>query len=216
MLCPHCLKEIHFGPSEKPLFIYGGEPILAHTCVGGTCPACVGVIFLHWTHNPGKSHLYHVAENVVWPKRAQPLPVSAHVPKEHADVFDEARAVLEISPKSSAALSRRLLQTILHGHFSIKKRNLCDEIQDFNTLLSPPAPLREQLDAIRHVGNFAAHPLKDTSTGQVIDVEEGEAQHLLSVLQDLFDFAYVKPAKWSAEKGALNAKLVAAGKPPIQ
>jgi len=65
------------------------------------------------------------------------------------------------------------------------------------------------------VGNFAAHPIKDTNTGAITDVEEGEAELLIETLESLFDFAFVQPAKWAASKAAINAKLSAAGKPLI-
>jgi hypothetical protein len=32
------------------------------------------------------------------------------------------------------------------------------------------------LDAIRTIGNFAAHPIKSTSSGEIVDVEPGEAE----------------------------------------
>ena len=79
----------------------------------------------------------------------------------------------------------------------------------------PPAALAEDLHAVRVVGNFAAHPLKDTETGAVVDVEPGEAQWLLELLCDVFDFYFVAPARRAARRDALNVKLRGAGKPPI-
>jgi hypothetical protein len=48
------------------------------------------------------------------------------------------------------------------------------------------------IDAIRNVGNFAAHPLKSTNTGLILDVEPSEAE-------------------WPLDK-----KLSEAGKPPMK
>ena len=86
---------------------------------------------------------------------------------------------------------------------------------EFISTLNPPSHLAQQLDAIRSVGNFAAHPIKDTTTGAITDVEEGEAELLIETLESLFDYSFVQPAKWSATKAAINAKLSAAGKPTI-
>jgi hypothetical protein len=41
---------------------------------------------------------------------------------------------------------------------------------------------------IRTVGNFAAHRIKSTNTGEVVDVEPGEAEHLLNALEELLDY----------------------------
>lgn len=41
---------------------------------------------------------------------------------------------------------------------------------------------------MRNIGNFAAHPLKDTSTGEILPVEAGEAEWNLETLEALFDF----------------------------
>jgi hypothetical protein len=72
------------------------------------------------------------------------------------------------------------------------------------------------VDAVRNVGNFAAHPLKETQTGAILDVEPGEAEWLLDVLEGLFDFAFVQPAKAREARERLNEKLQTAGKPAMK
>jgi hypothetical protein len=79
-----------------------------------------------------------------------------------------------------------------------------------------PSALSESIDAIRNIGNFAAHPLKSKSTGEIVDVEPGEAEWNLDVLESLFDFYYVQPAVLKRKREALNAKLAATGKPPMK
>ena len=56
--------------------------------------------------------------------------------------------------------------------------------------------------------------MKD-QTGQIVDVEPGEAEWNLDVLESMFDFYYVEPARIQSRKAALNAKLASAGKPQI-
>ena len=72
------------------------------------------------------------------------------------------------------------------------------------------------IDAVRNIGNFAAHPIKDTNTGEIVEVEPGEAEWLLDVLEGLFDFYFVQPAELRRKREALNEKLEAAGKPPMK
>ena len=72
------------------------------------------------------------------------------------------------------------------------------------------------MDAVRHIGNFAAHPIKSTNTGEILPVESGEAEWNLDVLEGLFDFYFVAPAKLQNRKDQLNAKLKEAGKQPMK
>ena len=133
-----------------------------------------------------------------------------------AQDYNEACLIINLSPKASAALSRRCLQNILRDKAGVKKGNLANEIQlviDSNSL---PSHLSESIDAVRNVGNFAAHPLKSTSSGEIVEVEIGEAEWLLDVLEALFDFYFVQPAILKSKKDALNKKLADIGKPPMK
>ena len=123
---------------------------------------------------------------------------------------------MDYSPKASAALSRRLLQRVLREQLAIKRRDLSLEIDAFIETSGAPTYLTNAMDAVRTVGNFAAHPLKNTNTGEIVDVEEGEAQWLLDVLSSLFDFVFVQPKRLAARREALNKKLAAAGKPALK
>ena len=72
------------------------------------------------------------------------------------------------------------------------------------------------IDAIRTIGNFAAHPIKSTNTGDIVDIEDGETEWILDVLEQLFDFYYVQPARTQVKRNVLNTKLVAAGKEELK
>ncbi|NQT94562.1 MAG: DUF4145 domain-containing protein [Lentisphaerae bacterium] len=143
-------------------------------------------------------------------------PIPKDVPTEFAEDYAESCAVLADSPKASAALSRRCLQHILREKAGVKKGNLADEIQQILDSGSLPSHLAESLDAIRNIGNFAAHPIKSTASGEVIDVELGEAEWNLDVLEAMFDYFFVQPAILKRKRDALNAKLKEAGKPEMK
>jgi hypothetical protein len=107
------------------------------------------------------------------------------------------------------------LQAVLREN-GFAQKDLAPAIQatlDSKTLSSPIA---DNLDAIRNIGNFAAHPMKDSNTGQILPVEPHEAGWNLDVLEELFDFYYVQPEKAKKRRAALDAKLAAAGKPPMK
>jgi hypothetical protein len=87
-------------------------------------------------------------------------------------------------------------------------------MNETDPLKAIPRSLRETVDAIRHFGNFSAHPVDDLTTLQVIDVEPEEAEWCLEIIDAMFDHFYVQPAIAAAKKASLDAKLAAAGKPP--
>ena len=69
---------------------------------------------------------------------------------------------------------------------------------------------------MRVVGNFAAHPTKSTNSGEIIEVEPGEAEWQLYTLEALFDFYFVRTSELTKKRDALNVKLAAAGKPLLK
>ncbi|WP_152051355.1 DUF4145 domain-containing protein [Tautonia marina] len=227
MLCPYCEKHVHIPIRQNQQIqmrstdVFGQSELLYF--YADNCPSCSEVIVALAVAEPIKEKQYHEQSDweepkfkeVIYPRSRAIKQLPPEVPPEYREDFDEAVYVLDLSPKSSAALSRRLLQQILRDRFSISKPVLHQEIQEFINSLHPPAHLSDQLDAIRLVGNFAAHPMKDSSTGEITEVEPGEAQWLLETLEGLFDFAFVQPAKFAARKMAINAKLRAAGKPEL-
>lgn len=57
-----------------------------------------------------------------------------------------------------------------------------------------PSDIADGLHVLREFGNFAAHPLKDAATGMIVDVEPGEAEWMLDIIERLFDLYFVGPA----------------------
>ena len=62
------------------------------------------------------------------------------------------------SPKSSAALCRRCLQHVLTDTGLSTKKDLAPQIDEAIPKL--PSYVGEQIDLVRNLGNFAAHPQK--------------------------------------------------------
>ena len=156
---------------------------------------------------------------MVYPIGANRGPVSPEVPAEIANDYIEACNVLPISSKASAALSRRCLQNILHREgYKVGRGDLAKEIDlllnESDPKKSIPQNLHGTVDAIRNFGNFGAHPLNDETTLQIIEVDPHEADWCLQILEECFEYFYVKPAAARAKKLALDAKLAAAKKPP--
>lgn len=218
MKCPHCLVEIH--PAFREI-ILGSDKVATWSTYNMNCPnpTCGRKIIdvAYGTQNPTHTLL----STIFWRQTVIPFvstrpPVPVEVDERFAVDYKEACLILTLSPKASAALSRRCLQNILREKAEIKKGDLANEIQQVINNKSLPSHLSESIDAIRNIGNFAAHPVKSTSSGEIVEVEVGEAEWLLDVLESLFDFYFVQPAILKSKRDALNKKLVEIGKPPMK
>jgi hypothetical protein len=153
---------------------------------------------------------------MVFPRTSARPPVPAEVPEEFAEDYLEACLVIGDSPKSSAALSRRCLQHILREKVGVKNpNNLAKAIGEVVGDPSIPTDISASLDVVRNIGNFSAHPNKSLNTGEIVEVEAGEAEWCLDVIEILFDFYFVRPADIKRRTSALNNKLVETGKPPM-
>jgi Domain of unknown function (DUF4145) len=204
MKCRHCLVDFHDEWTRLPVVQDRDGPLLLSYA---KCPAC-NRVHIRGERPAGTRFLY--------PHGISREPLDASVPPEFAGDYIEACNVLDISPKASAALSRRCLQHILRDCAKVKAQNLDQEIQQAVEGNLVPSYIADSLDAVRNIGNFAAHPMKSTSSGEVLDVEPGEAEWNLDTVEQLFDFYFVGPAKKAAQKIALNKKLKDAGKPPLK
>ncbi len=77
---------------------------------------------------------------------------------------------------------------MLRAAAGVRPGDLYEEIQQVLDKGRLPSHLADSIDAIRNVGNFAAHPIKSQHTGDIVDVEPGEAEWNLDTLELLFDF----------------------------
>ena len=223
MICPHCNIGMRFDPSgnSSPYSIEGNGKNKGFDIAHGFCPECHQLIVVirtgtYYEHEFDNREMMDYTVKVIYPHPSGTRPLEPEVPAPFSVDFDEACRVLPVSAKASAAMSRRILQHILRDRLGIEKRSLDKEIEAFIELPDTPSQLADAVDAIRTIGNFAAHPQKYLNTGEIIDVEPGEAEWLIDVLESLFDFVFVQPVRLAARKEALNAKLKLAGKPVLK
>lgn len=222
--CPHCLTVVKFEHIRYP---HGVLPTAISLdgpndrderlrFFGASCPACGRLVLTIEPYKfvEGSGWTESGDEFVIWPLQSARPPVPKEVPEHIAVDYREAALVLNLSPKASAALSRRCLQAVLREAGNATQHNLSQQIDA--VMQSLPGYIAESIDYIRHIGNFAAHPIKDEASGQIVDIEPGEAEWNLDVLDMLFDHYYVKPALAKQKRGELNAKLDSAGKRPMK
>jgi hypothetical protein len=179
------------------------------------CPECGKVTVSLVGFQPTNTGEHIVSRRVVRPRASLRTPAPADVPDELRELYDEASAIAPLSPRAAGALGRRALQQLIREHAGISKRDLATEIDELVASGGLPSHLTELLHAVRQVGNFSAHPMKSTNTGEIIDVEPGEVELVFDVLDGLFDFYFVQPAVTAKRKADLNTKLREAGKPEV-
>jgi hypothetical protein len=231
MKCPHCSIAFHDEFFEETLHSRNTATALTDDkdivkTLSQTCPECgKAIVYLdcgsyHYPVDLQSRTLapYWLSKRrfLVYPKGTNRPPIPPEVPSELADDYKEACLVFTDSAKASAALSRRCLQSLLENYAKVKKGDLSVEIQEIMDSGKLPSEIVSAIDAVRNIGNFAAHPLKSTASGQIVDVEQGEAEWLLDTLEALFDHYFVQPEILKKKKSALDAKLAAFGKPPMK
>jgi len=216
MKCPHCTVDFHDNEITNSI---GQDADGLWRIKTKKCSSCLRNIYYleNLVADSGQQGRYKsVSETLIRPKVANRPPVPKEVPAKYSEDYLEACLVIADSPKASSALSRRSLQLIIREKLSVKKSNLFQEIQEVIDKAMLPSDLLESIDAVRTVGNFAAHPIKSTSTGEIVPVEPHEADWNLEVIEMLFEYLFVRPEAVKKRRAAQNAKLKDAGKPPMQ
>lgn len=215
--CPHCMAVVKLDTPQRgtadSTVSAGDEYLGLHSA---ECPSCRRLIVSieKMEINDVIGDYVPISEHLVWPFSSGRPPAPPQVTTEIAQDFNEAALVLPFSPKASAALSRRCLQSVLREMGGTNSKDLADQIEEIIPKL--PTYIAENLDAVRNIGNFAAHEQKSKNTGAILDVEPEEAEWNLDVLESLFDFYYVKPDLEAKKQAAMNEKLAEAGKPPLK
>lgn len=133
-----------------------------------------------------------------WPLRpmSRSVPLPDYIPAPLREDYYEACLILNHSPKASATLARRCLQGMIRDFCGISKARLIDEISQLKERAEAGNAPRgvdleaiDAIDAVRSVGNIGAHMEKDINV--IIDVDPGEAQALIHLIEMLFKDWYV-------------------------
>lgn len=210
--CPRCRFE--YDDENDPWddgdqqFIHAEIPDTEHpedgkyyAVAGSRCPKCRQ--FIVWAEVP--------ETKLICPR----VDLRKSVLDEFHKGFREACRILEESPNSSAAASRRCLQIMIRQHFGINKKDLYPAIKELVAQNRLPSALAEDLYIIKDFGNRGAHPSGSTTPGDDIEVEVEEAQWLLEILERLFEFEFIAPRLTEERRQAFNEKRTRAGKSPL-
>jgi hypothetical protein len=231
IICPHCSVKVQnnwYTTNAYDIidYVINKEKKITEkrgSCIYySSCKSCdkltVRLVYgslVYEQHLRGHKISHALTDTFIYPQVKSQIS-NESIPVNFLNDFNEAVKVLPISPKSSAALTRRILQGIFRDHYSISERTLDAEINKFINLSHIPSHLTDAVDAVRTIGNIAAHPTKDNNTGAIVDVEPGEAEWLIEVIEALFDFTFIQPKKLEERREQLNKKLKELGKPVLK
>lgn len=234
MKCPYCLENFHVKwyysifPKSNITWLKEGDNYFGIRfcyCPSSSCNKLIIQIgkLTRWCKDPQENPINNPSDNpgmYTWellkPRTISRTSLPSEVTPEFANDYIEACLIIADSPKASAALSRRCLQNLLREKAKTTKKDLFDQIQEVIDSKKLPSYLSEDLDAVRNIGNFGAHPIKSKKTGEIIEVEPGEAEWNLNILEQLFDFYFVQPEISRKKRESLNKKLKDAGKPQMK
>ncbi|MBI3658971.1 DUF4145 domain-containing protein [Candidatus Acetothermia bacterium] len=141
------------------------------------CPHCAVYAHQQWyslsAHNPNYSntdlkncdlsicskcykYALWVDKKMVYPAfSSAPLP-SENMPRDVQEDFNEARSIVNSSPRSAAALLRLALQKLM-SHLKVEGKDLNEQI-GYLVEEGLPVKIQQSLDAVRVIGNNAVHP----------------------------------------------------------
>lgn len=122
----------------------------------------------------------------------RPISLAKHypeyIPENIRKDYEEACAIVDLSPKASATLARRCLQGMIRDFFDVHKRNLYEEIDAIKDKI--PTDQWKVLDSLRRIGNIGAHMEKDINL--IVDIDPNEAQKLLKLIELLIKQWYIE------------------------
>lgn len=111
-----------------------------------------------------------------------------YIPLKIRQDYEEACAIVNLSPKASATLSRRCLQAIINDFWGLKEDRLLNSINKIEDKVT--SSQWKAIDAIRKLGNIGAHPDMDINT--IIDIEPEDAKKLIKIIELLIKQWYIE------------------------
>lgn len=193
--CPHCnvLSEQTWSDNINCGFVYyppqGGQQHTSYrlkNSMTAKCGHCGDVSF--W-----------VNLKMVYPLTGNVEPANPDLPTDVLSDYNEAKDIVNISPRGAAALLRLSLQKLC-GHIGEKGKNINDDIANL-VKRGLPVQLQQALDSVRVIGNHAVHP------GQIdLNDKPDTAFALFSFVNIICDYFITQPKKIAVVFGNLPDK----------
>lgn len=148
----------------------------------------------------------HCNQISIWVDNKMVFPPTGNVEQANPDLpidvlanYNEARDIVNLSPKGSVALLRLALQKLMK-HIGQKGSNLNEDIADL-VRQGLPIQLQQALDSVRVIGNHAVHP------GQIdLNDTPETAIALFSFINIICEYFITNPKKIAEVFGSLPDK----------
>lgn len=129
-----------------------------------------------------------LGHNMIYPLTGNVEIANSDLPEDILKDYNEARDIVNISPRGSAALLRLALQKLCRN-LGEKGKNINDDIANL-VKRGLPIQLQQALDSVRVIGNHAVHP-------GVIDLDDKPetAIALFSFVNIICDYFITQPKK---------------------
>lgn len=182
--CPHCGVLAQQQWSDSINCYYHGR--LANGTNGRTS---------YILDNTMTSKCSHCGQISFWVNQKMVYPLTGNVEMANSDLpedilldYNEAKDIVNISPRGAAALLRLSLQKLC-GHLGEKGENINEDIASL-VKRGLPVQLQQALDSVRVIGNHAVHP------GQIDLSDKPEtAFALFSFVNIICDYFITQPKK---------------------
>jgi Domain of unknown function (DUF4145) len=156
----------------------------------------------------------HADAWLAYPGRGEARPIDPLVPDEFKRDYQEAAAILDISPRMAAVLARSILADLLEKYVKLTDFSLSKRIDKFRADKTRPSNLRENIHHFREIADFGAHTQKNDQD-QIIPVDRDGAEWMLDFLDRLFTYFIVEPEKDREMRERWDKNLADAGREPI-
>lgn len=203
MQCPHCQAEIS---DKQHTFALGEDQDGTWQIASSRCTACNRLI-VSLVEGGGTSY-------PVRPVSSCRPRLPEDVPQEFAAEYHSACQILPHSPEASAAVSRRLLHGFLARQTAAGQGPLDEQIRTLSVSSDLPPYLKDALLALAGVARLDPGSPKTLHPEMLMEVEPGEPEWLLDVLQPLFELYFVQPARLRRRQNALEERIGPLPEPP--
>jgi hypothetical protein len=152
---------------------------------------------------------------------------SRPLPKEVEEPFRtdyaEAAALLDVSPRMAAVLARRIVGDLLKKYANAKHWSLAARIRSFVAESGHPSGLTSNLEHLREIADFGAHTQEvelEREDGElevlIIDADRVDAEWTLDLIDRMFDYFIVQPARDEAMKSKWDDHISKTGRKPLR
>jgi len=135
--------------------ILTGEPFISHSKESVYCPATLENVFVSLCYTCEQPSLW-LHDRLIYPPAVTGPPPNPDLSDDIRHDYEEARRILDLSPRGAAALLRLAVEKIcreLGAHGASVDKQIGSLVAK-----GPPVAVQQALDAVRVIGNEAVQP----------------------------------------------------------